>query len=133
MMYALDTNTLTYLLKKDAGVIRHVNEATGSGDTFILPPIVDYEIQRGLLAKRMTTQLNKYLTFRQTIPLGVFDEETWVMGAHIYASLRQQGKLIDEADILIASFCLVNDYTLVTHNTRHCENIDGLKFVDWKE
>jgi len=73
------------------------------------------------------------LTFRQTIPIGVFDEDVWVGAARIYAALRQQGKLIDEADSLIASFCLVNDSALVTHNIRHFENIDGLRVVDWKE
>jgi len=132
MTYALDTNTLTYFLKKDQNVIRQADEATSGGDTLTLPPVVDYEVQRGLLAKRMATQLEKFLTFRQTIPIGVFDEEVWVKAAYIYAALRQQGKLIDDADILIASFCLVNDCVLVTHNTRHFENIDGLKVVDWK-
>jgi len=133
MTYALDTNILTYILKKDADVIRRANEATSGGGALILPPIVDYEVQRGLLAKRMAIQLEKYLIFRQTLPVGLFNEEVWVRAAHVYAALRQQGKLIDEADILIASFCLVNGYTLVTNNTRHFEHIDRLKMVNWKE
>jgi len=133
MIFALDTNTLTYLLKKDPSVIRQATEAINGGNTLILPPIVDYEIQRGLLAKRMETQLLKYLAFRETIPIGVFSEEVWVGAARIYATLRQQGELIDEADILIASFCLVNDYTLVTNNIRHFERVDRLSIVNWKD
>jgi len=132
MIYAFDTNTLTYFLKKDQNVIRQANEAVAGGNTLMLPPIVDYEVQRGLLAKRMETQLEKYLSFRQTLPIGVFDEKVWVRAAHIYADLRQKGKLIDEADILIGSFCLVNGYTLVTNNIRHFLNISGLKVVNWK-
>jgi predicted nucleic acid-binding protein len=37
-----------------------------------------------------------------------------------------------DGDYLIAAFCIVKDYTLVTGNTRHFERIDGLKYVNWK-
>ncbi len=133
MIFALDTNILTYFLKKDERVAKRINEATASGHTLILSPIVDYEIQRGLLAKKMAIQLDKYLAVRQTIPIGVFDEEVWVGAAEIYASLRRRGKLIDDVDILIASFCLANGYCLVTNNTRHFENIEGLQLTNWKD
>ena len=36
-------------------------------------------------------------------------------------------------DILIAAFCVVNDYLLVTDNTKHFKDIDGLQFVNWVE
>jgi tRNA(fMet)-specific endonuclease VapC len=32
---------------------------------------------------------------------------------------------------MIASVALVNDLTLVTHNTRDFENIPGLRLQDW--
>jgi len=132
MIYALDTNTLSFLFKEDEKVHRGADAATKNGDTMVLPPIVDYELQRGLLARRMVEKHRKYLDFRQTIPVGVFDENVWAQAAYVYASLRQQGKLIDEADILIAAFCLVNGYTLVTDNTRHFENVKGFEIVNWK-
>lgn len=37
-----------------------------------------------------------------------------------------------DSDILIAAYCIVNDYTLVTDNTSDFERIEGLKFVNWK-
>ena len=37
-----------------------------------------------------------------------------------------------DSNILIAAFCIVHDYTLVTHNVRHFEGIRDLKVEDWK-
>jgi predicted nucleic acid-binding protein len=132
-VYALDTNILSFLLKEDERVNNNADVATRNGHELIIPPIADYEVQRGLLAKRMTKKLHQYLEFRQSLCVGTFDEDVWQKAAHIYASLIQQGNPIDDADILIAAFCLVNDCTLVTNNKRHFQNINDLKFVDWKE
>ena len=132
-IYALDTNTLTFLLKEDETVSRNAVASTNKGNELTIPQIVDYEVQRGLLAKRMTKKLQKYLAFRQTVSVGAFGEDVWEKAACVYASLRQRGKPIDDADVLIAAFCLVKGCTLVTNNTRHFENVDGLRFVDWKE
>ena len=90
-------------------------------------------VQRGLMAKKMNRKLREYLDFRRDVTVGAIDERVWDTAAHIYAALSQIGKPIDDADILIAAFCLVNDYTLVTNNIRHFENIDGLNYVDWKD
>ena len=38
---------------------------------------------------------------------------------------------VGDADILIAAFCLENDYTLVTNNTKDFVNIKGLLINDW--
>ena len=58
-VYALDTNTLTFLLKEDNNVTENADIATNNGHELVIPPIVDYEIQRGLLAKRMIKKLNQ--------------------------------------------------------------------------
>ena len=53
------------------------------------------------------------------------------VAARTYANLRKKGKTIGDADIMIAAFCVVNDYTLVTANIKHFTDIDGLQLVDW--
>jgi len=35
------------------------------------------------------------------------------------------------ADILTAAFCKSHDFTLVTHNEKHFENMSGLHYCDW--
>ena len=55
----------------------------------------------------------------------------WRKAIEVYVALQSKGQLIGDADILIASYCLVNDHTLVTRNTGDFERIDGLKFANW--
>ena len=51
----------------------------------------------------------------------------------IRAQLRQQGASCGEMDTMIAAHALVSKLTLVTHNTRHFERIEGLRLEDWTE
>ena len=51
--------------------------------------------------------------------------------ARLRAQLESAGFILDKMDLFIAATALVNDYTLVTHNTRHFSRIPGLKLEDW--
>ena len=57
--------------------------------------------------------------------------DVWELAARIYAELYTKHFTVKDADILIAAFCMVNGYTLVTANTKDFENIDNLQFVNW--
>ena len=48
MIYALDTNILSFLLKNNKNAVCNADAATYNGHELIIPKIVDYEIQRGL-------------------------------------------------------------------------------------
>jgi len=132
MTYALDSNIVSYILKEDAKVIAQYRQALKDGCEMVIPPIVFYEVQRGLLAKKLSKFLAVFDKLYQGASHTEFDKRTWEKGAQISASLFQQGKPIEDADILIAAYCIVNDFTLVTNNTRHFERVDGLKIVNWK-
>ena len=133
MIYALDSNIVSYMLKNDYDVIARYRQVFDDGSNFVIPPIVFYEVQRGLLAKKLNKKLATFNVLCQKIKQAEFDMSVWQKAAQIYALLSQQGNPIDDADIFIAAFCLVNDYTLVTNNTRHFKYIIGLKFVNWKQ
>ena len=47
--------------------------------------------------------------------------------------IYRNGQPFDDVDLMIAAFCITNDYTLVTNDTRHFEHINGLKFINWRE
>jgi len=38
---------------------------------------------------------------------------------------------VGDADLLIAAFCLVDEYILVTNNTRDFEKFTSLQLLDW--
>jgi len=131
MTYALDTNTLIFLLSKDKKVVEKRDNAVSAGCGFIIPPTVDYEIQRGLLYKPSPRKEKVYFSLRQHYGVGIMTPEMWVKSAHIYVDLRKNGFTVGDNDIYIAAFCLLNGYTLVTRNTRDFENIAGLQQVNW--
>jgi len=56
----------------------------------------------------------------------------WNEAVKIYANLKNKGNLIEDADIFIGAYCIVNDYILITNNSSHLGRIDGLNFVEWK-
>jgi len=56
-------------------------------------------------------------------------EDSMEMAAKIIVDLEKRGKLIDIKDLLIASICLTNSFSLLTNNKRNFENVEGLKLV----
>jgi tRNA(fMet)-specific endonuclease VapC len=55
------------------------------------------------------------------------DEETCKIFGKQRGKLRQEGNIINDFDLMIASTCLRKNLTLLTNNSRHFERIDGLK------
>lgn len=58
--------------------------------------------------------------------LGI-DEEICKRFGRLRGSLRQQGRVIGDFDLLIAASALRHDLTLLTNNRRHFQNIEGLR------
>jgi hypothetical protein len=52
MIYALDSNTVSYMLKGDIEVQRRFVEAIDKGHAYAIVPLVYYEVKRGLIAKK---------------------------------------------------------------------------------
>lgn len=58
-------------------------------------------------------------------------DEVIVRRSDIYSYLHKGGKLIGDADILIAATALVNNLAVVTNNENHFRRIAGLKVINW--
>ena len=58
--FVLDTNIISYLLKKDKSVFATFEAAIGAGHIFIIPPVAYYEVKRGLLAVGANVQLKLF-------------------------------------------------------------------------
>ena len=132
MIYALDTNIVSYFIQDNERVIARIRAALSDGNTFIIPPVTYYEIRRGFKRKTAPRKEKVFSRMCALYPIGEMSLAAWECAAEIYGDSCQQGKLIPDDDILVAAFCIVNDYTLVTHNVRHFEHIEGLKLVNWR-
>ena len=133
MTYALDTNTIIFMLNKDKKVNENRDRAVLAGSRFIIPPIVDYEIQRGLLYKPSPNKEKIYFALRKHYGVGLAEPDMWVKAAHIYVELRKKSYTVCDDDIFIAAFCLLHGYTLVTRNIRDFLNISEMKYVNWTD
>mgnify|MGYP000746556083 CR=1 FL=1 len=54
-----------------------------------------------------------------------------LMFAELKSTLRSQGLLIDDFDLLIGASAVANDLILVTENVKHLERIPHLKIENW--
>jgi tRNA(fMet)-specific endonuclease VapC len=61
-----------------------------------------------------------------------FDDVAAECYAEIRHTLSQRGQLIGPNDLMIASICLAQDVTLVTHNVEEFGRIVALKMEDWE-
>ena len=130
-VYALDTNILSFFLREDKTVTTRIRNILLAGHTLIIPPIVYYEVRRGLLVKDARKQTVAFNNFCKHIPIGKITVSMLDEAAGIYAGQRGSRQTIGDADTLIAAFCIANDYTLITKNTKHFSHIQGLKLADW--
>ncbi|MCL2815115.1 MAG: type II toxin-antitoxin system VapC family toxin [Oscillospiraceae bacterium] len=133
MTYALDTNIISYFVQDDSHVISRFRQALAAGNKIIIPPAAYYEIRRGFKHKNAPKKERAFNCMCTLYSIGEMNLPAWEEAADIYGKSRKAGNPIEDTDILIAAFCVVNGCVLVTNNTKHFEGIDGLQMVNWSE
>src|SRR5438046_8880945 len=109
MRYLLDTCTISYYLRLNNNVIKHIT-AIKSIDLAI-SVITVLEIECGFKLNNNQSLRDKwFLLCKQLNILGV-EHKTALIAAEIKASLTKQGKIIGYYDILIAASAL--EYNLI--------------------
>jgi tRNA(fMet)-specific endonuclease VapC len=130
MKYCLDTNTLIYFFK-GLGDVSNRLLATPPNEIGI-PAVVIFELEVGIgkstSPRKRKTQLQELTSLVSIIPFGQSEAKS---AAGIRIKLEKQGVQIGAYDILIAASALANKSTLVTHNKREFERVEGLKIEDW--
>jgi len=129
----LDTNIISAFLKKDLRVVSRVSDYLESFDRLTINIISYYEILRGLKDLGNEEKLKKFEEFVQENEFISIGKDTVIKAAEIYAYLKKQGNLIEDADILMASIAIVENLVLVTNNIKHFERIEGLATENWLE
>jgi predicted nucleic acid-binding protein len=121
------------LLRGNSNVRQKFDKIVEAEDSLAIPPFVHYEMQRGFHYRQAPAKEGAYRSLCARYPVGPMSVEALERAALLYADLRRAGRTVEDADILIAAFCLVNDHTLVTNNVKHFEGIEGLRLVNWAE
>ncbi len=131
MTFVIDTNIITAIIKNNSKTNQKIQEIALKGEEILINGISYYEIKRGLLSINATAKLRRFeqlcKEFESVLPdkLDIFD-----IASTIYADLKQRGQPIQDADILIASIVLYNNFILVS-NDSDFNRIKDLKIENW--
>lgn len=132
MKYLLDTNAcISYLNNPDSPVCLKMQRLKPS--EILLCSVVEAELYYGVMksaahAKNLA-RLKPFIS--QFVSLS-FDSKAAKEFGHIRAELAKAGTPIGPYDLQIAAIALVNNLTVVTHNTREFGRVDGLHLEDWE-
>lgn len=128
----LDTDILSELFKGNDLVKTKAAVYISEHIRLTISHIAKYEILKGLKAKKAQKQLEAFNKFCENNNVLPITDEVIVKASDIYASLREQGALISDADILVAAIAMTNKLVLITNNTAHFSRIEGLQLRNWK-
>ncbi|WP_294431327.1 PIN domain-containing protein [uncultured Treponema sp.] len=130
MHFLIDTNILIYRLKNMGNVngnfLKYQNEPMSVS-------VVSYgELVYGAeKSKSVEKNLKTVSEIKDIFPITDITTNVMDVFGKIKAHVQKIGKTTDDMDLLIAATAIANDMTLVTHNTKHFENIPNLKLMDW--
>jgi len=127
-MYLLDTNILALFVKQNSKIIQKIQNYE---DSIALCVVVQAECLFGAKKAKMLDLVDIYNSIFESFPNFSFESKSCEIFTDLKANLSISGKIIEDFDLIIASICLANNLTLVTHNTKHFDNIKGLKVEDW--
>ncbi|MBF0559015.1 MAG: type II toxin-antitoxin system VapC family toxin [Nitrospirae bacterium] len=128
----LDTDILSELFKGNDSIKTKAAAYIHEHTQLTISQITKYEVLKGLKAKDAQKQIGVFLKFcEHNIVLSITDSAI-LKAADIYAALKKQGKLISDADILVAAIAITTNLILVTNNIDHFSRIDGLQLDNWK-
>ncbi len=132
MGYLLDTNIISYILKRRNTTIESkLREARRSGQDVFVSCITYYEVKRGLLYANATRQLAEFDAFVGKYPILFLDDiEIIEQACKIHADLKIKGTPIQDADVLIAATAIIRGLILVSHDS-DLLRVEELSLENW--
>lgn len=127
--YALDTNTVSYYLRREGGVAERL--LATPPEQVVLPSVVVYELSFGMRRRGWRAGLDALSALVRNTEVIGFDLESADHAARIRLELEAAGLPISTADLLIAATARRHGATLVSHNTREFARVPGLLVEDW--
>jgi tRNA(fMet)-specific endonuclease VapC len=131
--YALDANIVSYFLKKDKTIIARMRLENSRQNQFVIPQTVYFEIQNWLLKNDSKGKMLSFEKMYSAQGIGVIDKAILDIASTVKLKMQRQGRSISDDDLFIAAYCLKHKLSLVTNNTRHFINVEGLEILNWIE
>lgn len=132
MTWMLDSNACIRYLNGRAAELKTRIDATAESD-IVVCSVVKAELFYGAARSNdpPRAMANQQLFLSRFISL-VFDDYAAEAYGRIRGDLAARGLLIGPNDLLIAAIAVVNNITLVTHNSSEFRRVAGLRIEDWE-
>ncbi len=127
----IDTNIISAFMRGNNQVIQKVKRYLIFYNTLAISVISYYEITRGIKALSNVNKLKMFKGFMANCTIEVIDSSIAEKASNIYHDLRNNGQLVEDADILIAATAMDRGLCLVSDNSRHFNRISGLELDNW--
>jgi tRNA(fMet)-specific endonuclease VapC len=132
MNYLLDSNIVSYSLKKNTTINNKLRAVSFLGSEIFISCITYYEIKRGLLSVGASRQLADFHQFCIDYQVLFLDDlEIIETACKIHADLKIKGTPIQDADVLIAATAIVRGLTVVSNDT-DLLRVEGITLENWK-
>jgi tRNA(fMet)-specific endonuclease VapC len=129
MTHLLDTNICSAHMRRPAGLMHRFVQYSGG---LAIPTVVLGELYSGAYKRPNPNKLLSLIVdLLQDVAVLDFDSACALQFGQVRGRLLQQGIIVPTTDLMIASVALVQDLTLVTHNTADYQHIPGLRLDDW--
>ena len=118
MGYLLDTNIVSASLKQNVEINLKLEEVSSLEIDIVISGITYYEVKRGILRINATKKLAWFHQFCQNYLILFLDNlRIFEKASEIHADLTNRGKIIQDADILIAATAIIHNLVLVSHDS----------------
>ena len=131
MIYLLDTNIVSYLIKAQDGKLIDKLEAASSQATIGVSSITTAELYYGVKKKNSQRLQQAVDAFLSPLKVYEFDKPASAIYGDIRSDLEARGLVIGGYDMLIAAHAVSLQATLITNNTREFERVAGLSLENW--
>ncbi len=129
-MFLLDTDIASAIIKNRTALGNYVHLLTES--EWAISAVTQMELRFGMLTMPPEHKSRKLIaSFLMHAPAVAFDNRAADETAKIRAKLKLDGAQIGFYDPLIAGHALAIGAVLVTANTKHFANIEGLETTNW--
>lgn len=133
MIYVLDTNALSALMKGSATAVERLASHT-PGDVAIPHPVIAeiaFGIERLPRSRRRSALQSRFDLLCSELPRAEWTDAVSQAYGRIKAALERRGTRIEDFDAAIAAHAVAAGATLVTANRGHMARVPGLQVEDW--
>ena len=135
MIYVLDTNAVSALMKGSPAVVERLAAITPVEVAIPQPVLAEiaFGIERLPRSKRRTSLQARFDLVSAELPRAEWTDAVSQTFGRIKATLERRGTRIEDFDAAIAAHALALEATLVTANLDHMIRVPGLRVEDWSQ